>query len=341
MPTSSLPVGKLPPELLSRLLATATVSDPDVIVGPGVGLDCAVVSVGDHYLVFKSDPVTFVTDNLGWYLVHVNANDLATSGATPRWMLVTLLLPEGSTDDSSILQISDQINRACLDLDISVVGGHTEVTYGLGRVLALGTMIGVVAPERLVTPRGVQPGDKIIVTKGVPIEATAILAREFEAELRGHLTDDELSRAANFLFDPGISVVRDAQVALSAGRVHAMHDATEGGLAAALWEMAEASQKTLVVDRDAVPVPALSAQLCAHFGFDPLDAIASGALVLAVAEQDAKSVVTALRRSRIEAAVIGTAREGPVEVWQQPRGQKPLQRPQRDAVARLFEGVAG
>jgi hydrogenase expression/formation protein HypE len=236
-----LPLGKLPPELLARLLAKAPVNDPRVLLGPGIGLDCAVIDLGTQVLVFKSDPITFATDDIGWYAVQINANDVATTGADPRWMLATLLLPEKQTTPALAEKIFDQLVRAANDLQISVVGGHTEVTYGLNRPILVGTLIGEVQRENLVTPAAVQPGDRLLLTKGVPIEGTALLAREFPGRLRPALSEAEIETAAAYLYQPGISVVRDARIATRAGRVTAMHDPTEGGLASALWELAEAS----------------------------------------------------------------------------------------------------
>ncbi len=147
--TPPLPVGKLPPEMLERLLAAAPVDDPRVLVGPGVGLDCAVIDLGGQLLVCRSDPVTFASDQLGAYLVQVNANDLATTGATPSWLLVTLLLPENTADDAMAERLMGQIGDACRGLDISLIGGHTEITYGLDRPMAVGSLLGLVDRVRL------------------------------------------------------------------------------------------------------------------------------------------------------------------------------------------------
>lgn len=256
------PVGKLPADFLAALLARTPVDDPGVIVGPGIGLDCAVLDVGnpDSYLVVKSDPITFATDTAGHYLVQVNANDIATTGATPRWLLMTLLLPQDTTTPDLVGRLTGQIFDACHALGIAVVGGHTEITHGLSRPILSATLLGEVARERLVTPRGATPGDVLLLTKGVPIEATALLAREFPQRLQDVLSADELAEAQAYLTRPGISVVADAHVALAAGRITAMHDPTEGGLAAALWELAAACGHKLVVDATAVPIPTL----CPH-----------------------------------------------------------------------------
>lgn len=333
-----LPVGKLPPDLLVRLVAQQPVTDPSVIVGPGVGLDCAVVEVGDTLLVYKSDPITFATDEIGWYVVHINANDIATTGARPRWLLATLLLPEKATTPALVEQISGQIHDACREIGVTVIGGHTEITYGLERAIVMGTMIGEVERKRLVTPRGVNPGDRILLTKGVPIEATAILAREFPARLAAHLSESELSQARNFLHDPGIGVLRDAQIATRAGKVTAMHDPTEGGLAAALWELAEASGRALYIDVDAAPVPTLSARICQAFGLDPLATIASGALLITASAGDALAIRRALDAEGIACAEIGWAEDGPAGVWQTGE-RRHLPRPERDDIGRAYERI--
>jgi hydrogenase expression/formation protein HypE len=331
-------VGKLPPELLARLIARAPSSDPRVRLGPGLGLDCAVVDLGERLLVFKSDPITFASDEIGWYLVQINANDLATSGAAPRWLMLTMLLPEGATTPALVEKWAEQVYAACRELGIDVIGGHTEVTHGLARPILAGTLIGEAQPGRLVTPRGAQPGDRLLLTKGVPIEATALLARELPGRLQGHLSPAELAEAQAFLIRPGLSVVRDAAVAMQAGQVTAMHDPTEGGLAAALWELAEASGQALSVDLARVPVPPLAARVCAAFGLDPMGAIASGALLLSAPEPDARAIGRALAAAGIACADIGAVESGPASVWQAtPAGRAPLPRPERDEVARLFD----
>lgn len=333
MRETGFPVGKLPVDLLRRVLARVPVDDPRVLLGPGIGLDCAVIDYGDRLLVYKSDPVTFVSDALGDYLVRVNANDIATTGATPRWLLLTLLLPERRTTEAMVAGIMDQIGAACRELGVSLIGGHTEVTHGLDRPIAVGAMIGEVARECLVTPQGVRPGDRVLLTKGVPIEATAILAREFAERLRPALGEAALAEAADYLHVPGISVLRDARIAVEAGAVSAMHDPTEGGLAGALWELAEASGCVLRIDPGAVPVPALSRRVCAALGVDPMAAIASGALLITAAPAAAEAIRRALQRAGIDCADIGEAQAGAPAVH---AGQALWRRPERDAIAELF-----
>jgi hydrogenase maturation factor len=199
-------------------------------------------------------------------------------------------------------------------------------------------MIGEVQKERLVTPRGAQPGDRLLLTKGVPIEATAILAREFPERLRSALTQEDIKVAAEFLYDPGISVLRDARLALGAGTVTAMHDPTEGGLASALWELAHACEHRIHFDPQSVPIPPLSARICRLLDIDPLSAIASGALLLTCPQNDAPLIHSALDREGIPCADIGFIEEGPVSVLQMTSsGNTPLPQPDRDAIATLFD----
>jgi hydrogenase expression/formation protein HypE len=337
-----LPVGKLPVELLRRMLARAPGPEVDarILLPPGVGLDCAVVDLGERLLVFKSDPITFATAEIGWYLVQVNVNDIAVMGAMPRWLLLTMLLPEDATTPELVEEISEQVFAACRDLGIAVLGGHTEITHGLSRPILVGALVGEVAHADLVTPQGVQPDDCILLTKGVPIEATAILAREFPQRLAATLNADELATAQNFLHDPGIGVLKDAQTALRAGKVTAMHDPTEGGLAAALWELAWASGLALEVDCSAVPIPPLSARICEALELDPLASIASGALLLTAPPADAAAIAQALRAAGIPCAEIGAALPGPPEVrCLTPAGHgppTPLPYPTQDAIAALY-----
>ena len=335
--TRSYPLGKLPAEHLARLLARYAPTDPRVVLGPGVGRDAAVISFGDRYLVAKTDPITFASDEIGWYAVNVNANDIACTGATVRWFLTTLLLPGGQASPQLVDTIFDQVADACRKLEIEMVGGHTEISYGIDRPIVVGCMLGEVMPERLVRSDGAQPGDVLIVTKGIAVEGTAIIAREKADDLAG-LDRSLLERCQGFLYDPGISVVRDAAVATAAGTVHAMHDPTEGGLATGLRELGEAAGVGLVVNEAAIPVLPETHTLCTRLGLDPLGLIASGALLMAVAPGGAGAILGALEEAGITAARIGRVVErGQGVVLSNAVGERPLPVFERDEIARLFE----
>ncbi len=331
-----IPLGKLPPDLLARLLADAPVFDDRLLLGPGVGLDCAILALENTCLVFKSEPITFATDQIGWYAVQVAGNDIATTAAQPRWMLVTLLLPEGKTTPALVESIFNQLATACREQRISLIGGHTEVTYNLDRPLLNVTLIGEVARDRLITPQGARPGDAILITKGVPIEAAAIAARELPERLANALSPSEIARAADMIYTPGISIARDAALAMAAGQVTAMHDPTEGGLATALWELAEACGHTLEVNLADVILPPLAARICAALRIDPLASISSGTLLFTAAIEDAPQITRALVTEGIPCSVIGRVKSGPPRVVTLPECQL-LPRPDRDEIARLLE----
>jgi hydrogenase expression/formation protein HypE len=253
-------------------------------------------------------------------------------------MLTTLLLPEGKTTPEKVLEIGEEVFSACRSLGISVIGGHTEITHGLGSPILMATLIGEVERERLITPRGASEGDTILLTKGVPIEGTAILAQEFPKRLNEAFSGEELTRAARFLYDPGISVLRDAQLAVEAGEVTAMHDPTEGGLSAALWELAEASGHSISVQLDKVPIPDLAGRICRFFELDPYATIASGALLLTVKPASVDSICEALRKADIQCTPIGQVESGEVTVWNEINGQRmSLPRPERDEITKVFE----
>ncbi|HSE92852.1 MAG TPA: AIR synthase family protein, partial [Methylomirabilota bacterium] len=303
---SVLPIGKLSAPVLQALLDRHTVKDPRVVVGPRVGEDAAVIDLGDRYLVATADPITFAADDLGWYALQVNANDVAVRGARPRWFLATLLLPEGRTTDESVGRLFDQLGEACAELDVALVGGHTEVTYGLDRPIVAGAMLGEVAKDRLVTTGGARVGDVVLMTKGVPLEGAAIIAREREADLlaRG-VPAAVVARARRLLRAPGLSVVPEAELAMELAEVHAMHDPTEGGIATALRELADAAGVGLRIDADRIIVLPEGRALCAAFGLDPLGTIASGALLLTMSPADAATVIHALAREAIDGHYIG------------------------------------
>ncbi len=331
-------MGKLPAEFLGKLLGRLPGTDPRVVVGPRIGEDAAVIDFGDAYLVAKTDPITFATDLIGWYAVNINANDVACMGARPRWFLATALLPEG-VEPALVEGIFDQLIDACARLGVSLVGGHTEVTYGLDRPVIVGCMLGEVSRDGLVTSAGARPGDVIVVTKGVAIEGTAVLAREAADLLRQRgVPEAVIKRARNFLFDPGISVVRDAALAKAAAPVTSFHDPTEGGLATGLVEVAVASGVGFEVEAEKVPVLPECRVVCEALGLDPLGLLASGCLVITVPEAGVTQLLAALAEAGIRAFAIGRVLPAEAGYRLVVQGQvRPWPHFERDEVARFYE----
>lgn len=333
----SLPLGKLPSALLERLLARYATPDERLIIGPGVGRDAAAIALdAERAMVVKTDPITFATAEIGWYLVNVNANDLACLGATPRWLLVTALLPEGRTTPALVEEIFAGLHDACAPLGIALAGGHTEITHGLDRPILVGTLLGEAERAGLVQPGGARPGDAIVLTKGIAVEGTALIAGEREAEVAGRHGADFAARCRAFLREPGISVVRDAAIARAAGAT-ALHDPTEGGLATGLRELAQAAGLGLEVDAAAIPTYPETAQLCADYGLDPLGLIASGALLAAAPPPAAARLVADLRAAGLSGAIIGrfTPPEAGLRLRRAGRDEALPEFP-ADEIARLF-----
>lgn len=302
---SVLSAGKLRVDLLRSLLSQFPPGDPRVIVGPQVGVDAAVIEMGDRCLVAKTDPVTFASDEIGWYAVHVSANDVACCGAVPRWFLATVLLPERSTTETIVEQIFRQMSDACREISVSLCGGHTEVTRGLDRPIVVGQMLGEAPRDGYITAAGAQVGDVLLLTKSLAVEGTSLLAREMPGKLAGVLSPTEIDRCRELLHSPGISVVREAQLALQCGGVHALHDPTEGGLATGLRELAEASHVGVVVERDMIPILPECERICRALGIDPLGLIASGSLLIAAAPDAAGTIVSRFADDGLTAAPIG------------------------------------
>jgi hydrogenase maturation factor len=305
---ATLPPGKLAPGLLEELLASAP-TDASVVLGPAPGRDVAVVDAGGaRYLLLTADPVTFATDEIGLYLVTVNANDIATAGGTPRWLLATLLFPARQATAELVRGVQAQLEAACRQLGVALVGGHTEVTVGIDRPIVVGAMVGDVSRERLVRSDGGRPEDVVLLTQAAALEGSCILAREHREPLRAAGFESRLlDRCAGLLRTPGLGVLPAAHAALRATLVHAMHDPTEGGVATALWEIAEASRLSLRVEPHRIPVLPETRRLCDHFGLDPLGLIASGALLLLVDPVDAEAVIRACEEEGIPCTRIGHA----------------------------------
>ena len=326
--------GKVPPEVLEKIVFDRLgVKDERVIIKSGVGIDAAAIDFGDSVLVTTSDPITGAEKHIGFYAVNVNANDVATFGAKPKWFLVTILLPENA-DEELLEKIMEDMHKSAGRLGISIVGGHTEVTVGLNRPIVIGTMLGEVKKDQLVTSNGAKPGDVIILTKGAGIEGTSIIASENEEELKKVFGKELVENAKRFL--QKISVVKEALIAAEIG-VHAMHDPTEGGIANGFHEMADAAGLGFRVYYEGILIAEETRKLCEHFKLDPLALISSGSLLIAAPPEKAEKVVEAIRRKGIEAAIVGEFLEdNNIKVIVKDGKEVPLKRPETDEIWKLF-----
>lgn len=335
-PDAGLSAGKLPAELLARLLDSYIgTSDASVIVPPAPGHDAAVIRpTGD--LIVKSDPITFATSSPATYLVAINANDIACLGGIPRWITVTALFPEGTTS-RTVETLFDELASACARDDIAIIGGHTEVTPGIDRVLLSATLIGVPGPQGILKPGGAEPGDDIYLTRSAAIEGTSIIATELPASSLRNVPEAAIELAKNLVHDPGISIVSDARLARSATDIHAMHDPTEGGVATAIHELADASGLGVEVDLDRIPVSTVTRAICASFDISPYGLLSSGALLFAADPSGREALETSFSQAGIELTRIGRMRtETDVRVAMSMGTQSALTRYDADEITRVF-----
>jgi len=300
--------GKLPNDLLENFLDGFDFHDPSVLIHAGVGEDAAAVDIDkEEVLVIKSDPITFATDAIGHYAVLINANDIATSGAIPRWFLTTLLFPSGVTA-SSIRQVMHELESVCRRWSITLCGGHTEITDAVTRPVIIGMLAGTVTKSSLIDKRNIKPGDNVLLTKAVAVEGTAIIAREFSDRLSVlGMTESDIETCKQFLFS--ISILEEAQIARDCGGVSAMHDITEGGLATALMELSIAGEHRIRVNIDRIPVFPQTEKMCTLLGIDPMGLIGSGSLLICSRKNETEMIMDSIQNAGIDIARIGEVME--------------------------------
>ena len=304
-------VGKLRHATLKKIIenyiSDLEITDSRLIQGSKIGEDAAVIDMGDKYLISKTDPITFVTDAIGYYVVNVNINDIVCMGATPKWFQSTILLPEKRTNNELIEAIFKNIHDTCKEYGITVIGGHTEVTKGLNRPIIVGSLLGEVEKDKLILTSGARPKDAIILTKGIFIEGTSIIAREKEDYLLKRGYDlNFINKCKNYLYDPGISVYKEAILATSKFDIHSMHDPTEGGLYCGIAEIAIASGYGISIDKQMIKILPEPLELSRIFLLNPMNTISSGSLLLTIDDNDSLELIDNLSKKGILGKKIGT-----------------------------------
>jgi len=290
-------IGKVPPDALATLLEKTGAADPDVLLGAAYGEDAAVLDLGDRSLVVSTDPISLAIERVGTLGVAVAANDVAVSGARPRWLTNAIFLPDD--DPETLRRITTQLDEAATAADVAIVGGHSEYDPDRSRPLLVLTCLGTT--DAHVTSGGARPGDVLVLTKGAGIEATAILASDFRGALADRVPAGTLDAAVGFYED--VSVVAEAMAVREFAT--AMHDPTEGGLVDGLLELATASGVTVALDRGDVPLRPETRAICDAMGVDPLAAFGSGALLAAVPADRLDDALAALDEVGVDHAVIG------------------------------------
>ena len=331
-PRAPLRVGKLPARLLADLLADLPVPPADVLLGPRIGEDACAIQVPGGVLIAATDPITLTAREIGRFSVIVNANDVAVMGVRPRWFLAVILLPSGSTE-AMVRDVFADMRDGLAHVGASLVGGHTEVTPAVTQPLVVGQFLGIAQDGKFVTTGGMRPRDVLLQVGPAPIEGAGVLARE-AADRLTELDRGDLDKALAAPDDPGISVVEPALLAAELG-ASAMHDPTEGGLAAGLHEMAEASGVRVRVDLSSVLWFSPGRAICDELAADPMATLASGALLAAFPPDRAGPAMRALARHGYAVSDIGRAGDGSGVCDADGR---PLAWPERDEVARVLAG---
>lgn len=327
-------IGKIPENVLTRsVFKQLHTKRPEVLLGAGVGEDCAAVKLAeDEIFVLSTDPITGTVKDIGNLAIQITLNDLASSGAEPVGVLLTILLPENAKE-SHLKQMMLQMEEACAKAKVQIMGGHTEVTAAVNQPIVTVCGIGKAKEGKLVQTSGARPGMDIIVSKWIGIEGTSILAKEKEAALRTRFSAAFLEKAKEM--DAYLSVLPEAAVAVSCG-VAAMHDITEGGIFGALWEMAEASGIGLEIDLKKIPIRQETVELCEFFDLNPYRLISSGSMLMAA--EDGNRLVRELEKAGIKAAVIGKATEGKDRViYKDEEEHSYLERPKADELYKIYD----
>lgn len=325
-------IGKVPENVLKRsVMKQLHYKRDEVILGPGIGEDCAALALAeDEILVMSTDPITGTAKDIGKLAIQITANDLASAGAEPIGVMLTILLPDG-TREIALKRIMEQMECACREAKMQILGGHTEVTAVVNQPVVNVAGVAKAKKGSLISTAGARAGMDIVVSKWVGIEGTMIFAKEKEAELKEHFPADFVDTAIGF--DRYLSVVPEAAVATQSS-VAAMHDVTEGGLFGALWEMAEASGVGLEIDLKKIPIRQETVEICECFDVNPYGLISSGMMLMASA--DGNALVLALQEAGIPATVIGKATEGNDRVIIRDEERRFLEPPKTDELYKVL-----
>jgi hydrogenase expression/formation protein HypE len=328
-----LQVGKLDSDLLKQIVFDKiTFRRPDVKTRPGIGEDCAVIDFGEFDAVMSTDPITAAVTDIGRLCIHISCNDIASNGVQPVGIMLTVLLPEGTTEEE-IAEMMRQAGEVSEELGVEIIGGHTEITRAVKQPIITSTAIGRAPANGSQTADDIRPGDYIIITKRAGIEGTGIVARDLEDELKEFMTDEEIEKAKNLLDE--VSVVKEGVIAGEIG-THGMHDVTEGGVLGAIWEMCHIAGVGCEITKEAIPVEDVTLKICDHYGADWLRMISSGCMMIAASPEKKDEILKAVRGAGVDAACIGRITEkGGRLVLKSRDGDRTIDPPASDEIYRI------
>lgn len=325
-------IGKLPePVLIRSVLKQVKHRREEVLVGPAVGQDCAVLQVApDEVLVMSTDPITGTVKDLGSHSIHITANDLAASGAEPVGVMLTVMLPD-TVEEPEVRKMMQDAEEVCKQLNMEVLGGHTEITNVVRQPLISVTGVGKIKRSQVITTLQIQPEQDVVVTKWIGLEATTILAKEKEEELRKRFPAGIVDTAISF--DQYLSVVPESKIAMGHG-VTAMHDITEGGVFGALWEMASGAGVGLEVDLKKIPIRQETVEICQYFDLNPYQIMSSGSMMIVT--DDGHELVRKLETAGIHAAVVGRTNSSNDRILRNGEDVRYLDKPQPDELYKVL-----
>jgi hydrogenase expression/formation protein HypE len=299
-------IGKLSNDDLHRLISGNTGAfREEIMIRPGIGEDCAVIEFGDYGCVLSTDPITGATNEIGKLAVHVSCNDVVSSGGVPLAIMITILAPEKATLED-LESIMKQASKECEKLNVEIIGGHTEITEAVNKIVVSVTAIGKNFKEKIVKTAGVKSGDAVFMTKKIALEGTGIIAYEKENELSHILSYDEIKEAKSYL--DKISVVKEGLISTKFG-VNSMHDVTEGGIFGALFEVCSSCGKGCEIDYLKLPISDVTKKISMHYGIDPLKLISSGSMLITVSYNKKDEFLRTLESEGIEIHEIGVIKE--------------------------------
>ena len=318
-------IGKIPPEILNKIVLNPinhfAVKRNDVFLRPKTGEDCYAVLFGEELCILSADPITGAEQDIGYIAVHINCNDIASSGAEPIGILLTVLLPEGSSE-AVLCDIMEGAYEAAKEIGIEILGGHTEVTNAVNKTIVSGAVIGRTDKNHFISTGGAKVGQDVIMTKCAGLEGTVILAKEYETILSKKIDTHLLQKAKSMR--GFLSVIKESRIAKNMGAT-AMHDVTEGGILGAVWEVADCSGTGIIVELEKIPVKEETRAICHAGKISPYELISSGSMIITAF--DGKKIVQALSEQGIESAIIGKITEkekqiienGKISILNQPK----------------------
>lgn len=322
-------LGKLSDSILKRtVLKQIKNRRSEILSGAGIGEDCAIFQLSDGNLATCVEEYTVADRQDMIRAIYKSANNLATAGAEPVAVMLSIILPERASEEK-LKKLMDGAAQAARELNIQIAGGHTTVSKYVTQKLAVVTAYGKLPEGRFITTKGAKPGQDIVISKWIGLEGTAMLAQLKKEEMLGRYPQYFIEEAAGF--DKYLSVIPEAATAMKSG-VCVMHDASEGGIMATLWELAESSGVGLSIDMKKLPIRQETVEVCEFCDVNPYELLSGGCLVMTT--EDGNGLVEALAEQNISAVVVGKITDSNDRIIYNGEEKRFLDKPKMDEIYR-------